>query len=47
MLRLIRHHPVKLLALTGATLIGVACSDNTTDTTKPEAASSTTPYTTE
>jgi hypothetical protein len=40
MLRLIRNHPVKLLALTAATLVGVACSDNTTDTSKPEAATS-------
>jgi len=45
MLRLIRKNPVKLLALTGATLVGVACSDNTgTDTSKPEAAASSTTY---
>lgn len=41
-LRLIRNHPVKLLALTAATLIGVACSDNTvTNNSQPEAANST------
>src|SRR3954466_52890 len=45
MLRLIRNHPVKLLALTGATLIGVACSDNTTtENSRPEAASSSKVY---
>ncbi len=42
MLRLIRRHPVKLLALTGATLIGVACSnDTTTENSQPQQASST------
>jgi hypothetical protein len=45
---LIRNHPVKLLALTAATLIGVACSDETSNNTQPEAAaSSSTPYTAE
>jgi hypothetical protein len=42
MLRLIWRHPVKLLALTGATLIGVACStDTTTENSQPQQASST------
>ena len=42
MLRLIRRHPVKLLALTGATLIGVACSnDTTTENSQPQQAAST------
>jgi hypothetical protein len=41
MLRLIRNNPVKLLALTAATLIGVACSDNTTtENSQPQQASS-------
>ena len=41
MLRLIRRHPVKLFALTAATLLGVACSNNTTtENSRPEAASS-------
>ena len=41
MLRLIRNNPVKLLALTGATLIAVACSDNTTtENSQPQATSS-------
>src|SRR3954470_10423699 len=45
MLRLIRKHPVKLLALTAATLLGVACSDNTTtENSRPEAASSSKTY---
>jgi len=41
LLRMIRRHPVKLLALTAATLIGVACSDNTTtENSKPDQATS-------
>jgi len=41
MLRLIRRHPGKLFALTAATLLGVACSDNTTtENSKPEQATS-------
>jgi hypothetical protein len=45
MLRLIRNHPVKLLALTAATLAGVACSDTTTTSnSQPEATSSSKPY---
>jgi len=36
-LTLIRRHPVKLLALTAATLFAVACSDNTpTENSKPQ-----------
>ena len=45
MLRLIRRHPGKLFALTAATLLGVACSDNTTtENSRPEAASSSKNY---
>lgn len=45
MLRLIRRHPGKLFALTAATLLGVACSDNTTtENSRPEAASSSKVY---